>query len=246
MMGFTASGFWIAYFMQSVQMLPTIMVAVHLLPMAVAGLAWNVVAAYILHMVNNTAIMIFGSLCFFAANMLFSFMKESSNYWAFIFPALILNVGGADLNFNVANVSVACQPTCIVTLPRCLGCSPPALLLTLRQMYVMSSLPRHQQSLAGGIFNVVIRLSNTVVMGITTAVFSSVEVTPAGMADPMLKYTRAFQTCLAFSVASVLITPFIRLGTQGNSPSASEPTSDVEKDQIKGESSGPMPEKGGQ
>lgn len=82
----------------------------------------------------------------------------------------------------------------------------------------MSSLPTHQQSLAGGIFNVVIRLSSTAVMGITTAVFSSVELTPAGMADPMLKYTRTFQACVALSGASVLVAPFIRLGTQGNSP----------------------------
>jgi hypothetical protein len=85
-------------------------------------------------------------------------------------------------------------------------------------MYVMSSLPPHQQSLAGGIFNVVIRLSNTAVMGITTAVFSSVELTPEGLADPMIKYTRTFQTCVAFAGASVLFAPFIRLGTQGSIP----------------------------
>lgn len=188
MMSFTASGFWVAFYMQSVQRLPTILVAVHLLPMAIAGLVWNVIAGHILHKVNNTLIMVGGSLCFLAASLLLSFMRVDSNYFAFIFPALILNVAGADFNFNVAN------------------------------MYVMSSLPTHQQSLAGGIFNVVIRLSSTAVMGITTAVFSSVELTPAGMADPMLKYTRTFQACVALSGASVLVAPFIRLGTQGNSP----------------------------
>ncbi|KAI1856221.1 hypothetical protein JX265_011733 [Neoarthrinium moseri] len=188
MMGFTATGFWIAFYMQSFQQLSTIMVAVRLLPMAVAGLAWNVVAGHILHKVNNTMIMIFGSLCFLGASLLFAFMGPESNYWAFIFPALVLNVAGADLNFNVAN------------------------------MYVMSSLPPHQQSLAGGIFNVVIRLSSTAVMGITTAVFSSVELTAEGMTDPMLKYTRTFQACVALSAAGVLFSPFIRLGTQGNTP----------------------------
>lgn len=87
-------------------------------------------------------------------------------------------------------------------------------------MYVMQSLPPHQQSLAGGIFNVVIRLSSTAVMGITTAIFSSVGNTSAGMADPMLKYTRTFQTCLAFGAAGLLLAPFIKLGTQGNAPKA--------------------------
>ncbi|GAW18897.1 hypothetical protein ANO14919_083800 [Xylariales sp. No.14919] len=187
-MSFQATGFWIAYFMQQVKKLSTLNVAVHLLPMAIAGLLWNILAARILHRVNNTALMVFGAVSYLVAALLFSFMRANSNYWAFIFPALVLNVAGADLQFNVAN------------------------------MYVLQSLPSHQQSLAGGIFNVVIRLSNTVVLGISTAVFSSIESSPAGIADPMLKYTRTFQTTVALAAAGVAISPFIRLGTQGNAP----------------------------
>lgn len=86
------------------------------------------------------------------------------------------------------------------------------------QMYVLQSLPSHQQSLAGGIFNVVIRLSNTAVLGISTAIFSSVQTTPAGIADPILKYARTFQSTIALAAVGVLISPFIRLGTQGNAP----------------------------
>ncbi|KAI5919851.1 major facilitator superfamily domain-containing protein [Camillea tinctor] len=199
MMSFTSSGFWVAFFMQQLQQLSTLMVAVHLLPMAIGGLFWNVVAARILHVVNNTAIMIFGAACYVGASLLFSFMGPESNYWAFIFPALILNVAGADLQFNVAN------------------------------MYVMQSLPRHQQSMAGGIFNVVIRLSNTAVMGISTAVYSSIELTPAGIDNPMLKYTRTFQVSIALSALSLLISPFIRLKTQGNSPKVEANDSQLEK-----------------
>ncbi|KAI8959004.1 MFS general substrate transporter [Daldinia sp. FL1419] len=186
-MGFTASCFWMAFFLQEIKQYSTLMVAVHLLPQAIAGLLWNVVAGYILHRVNNTIIMIFGAACYLAANLLLSFMKIETSYWALMFPALILIVAGADLQFNVAN------------------------------MYVMESLPKNQQSLAGGIFNVVIRLANTAVMGISTAIFSSVQLTPEGMADPMLKFTRTFQTSVAFSAACLILTFFIRLGTQGNS-----------------------------
>ncbi len=76
-----------------------------MLPMAIAGLIWNIIAGRILHRVNNTAIMIFGSVCYVAASLLISFMGPDSNYWAFIFPAFVLNVAGADFQFNVANVS---------------------------------------------------------------------------------------------------------------------------------------------
>ncbi|KAL7627678.1 hypothetical protein AAE478_001872 [Parahypoxylon ruwenzoriense] len=209
-MSFTASGFWVAFFLQEIQRLSTLMVAVHLLPMAVAGLLWNVIAGRILHRVNNTAIMVLGAACYLGASLLFSFIRPESNYWALMFPALILNVAGADFQFNVAN------------------------------MYVMQSLPKHQQSLAGGIFNVVIRLSNTAVMGISTAVYSSVELTPEGMADPMVKFTRTFQVSVAFAAVSLLIAPFIRLGTQGNHPEeeSQEATDQSEKSTVVAVSAG--------
>ncbi|KAI1363029.1 major facilitator superfamily domain-containing protein [Xylaria arbuscula] len=205
-MSFQATGFWLAFFMQQVQRLSTLNVAVRLLPMAIAGLLWNILAGRILHKVNNTYLMIFGAISYLAAALLFSFMKADSNYWAFVFPALVLNVAGADLQFNVANVS-RFSPLVVVAFN---------IRLTSSQMYVLQSLPSHQQSLAGGIFNVVIRLSNTVVLGISTAVFSSVESTPAGIANPMLKYIRTFQTTVALAAAGAVIAPFIRLGTQGN------------------------------
>ncbi|KAI1816503.1 MFS general substrate transporter [Poronia punctata] len=185
-MSFQGTSFWIAYFMQQMQNLRTLDVAVRLLPMAIAGLLWNILAGRILHRVNNTLIMVCGAASYLGAALLFSFMRADSNYWAFIFPALVLNVAGADLQFNVAN------------------------------MYVLQSLPSHQQSLAGGIFNVFVRLSNTAILGISTAVFSSVEATAASMDDPMLKYTRTFQTTIAFAAAGLLVTPFIKIGTQGN------------------------------
>ncbi|KAI6085384.1 MFS general substrate transporter [Hypoxylon rubiginosum] len=188
MMSFTSDGFWIAFYLQEVKQFSTLMVAVHLLPMAIAGLLWNIVAGHILHRVNNTLLMIGGSVCYVAASLLLSFMRPDTSYWAMMFPALILNVAGADFQFNVAN------------------------------MYVMQSLPKHQQSLAGGIFNMIIRLSNTVVMGISTAVFSSVELTPEGMADPMVKFTRTFQVSVAFAAVALILSVFIRLGTQGNVP----------------------------
>lgn len=105
MMSFTSDGFWIAFYLQEVKQFSTLMVAVHLLPMAIAGLLWNIVAGHILHRVNNTLLMIGGSVCYVAASLLLSFMRPDTSYWAMMFPALILNVAGADFQFNVANVS---------------------------------------------------------------------------------------------------------------------------------------------
>lgn len=185
-MAFQAAAFYLAYFMQEVRQWDALIVALHLLPQAIAGLLWNVLIGHTLHKVNNTLIMGAGALSYLAANLLLSLMHAESSYWAFIFPALILNVVGADFQFNVAN------------------------------MYVMQSLPAHQQGLASGVMNTLVRLSSTVSMGIASAVFTSVEVSPQGQEQPMLKFTRTFQVSVALAAASVLVVPFIKIGTQGH------------------------------
>ncbi len=91
--------------MQEIQGLPPLIVALHLLPQAIAGLIWNFIAGRILHRVNNTLMMAIGALSYLASSILLSLMKSDSVYWAFIFPALVINVIGADFQFNIANVS---------------------------------------------------------------------------------------------------------------------------------------------
>lgn len=95
---------------------------------------------------------------------------------------------GADLEFNVAN------------------------------MYVMSALPPSQQSVAGGILQTVTRLAQTIGFGITTAVFNAVQQKPsmAGYWDRATQpYTATFFVSVGCSVLSVMLVPFLTLGTQG-------------------------------
>lgn len=106
-MSFQASSFYLAFFMQEIRGYDPLSVAVHLLPQAIAGLLWNVLIGYTLHRVNNTLIIAVGSLSYLAANILLSLMRADSSYWAFMFPALILNVVGADFQTNVSNVSLS-------------------------------------------------------------------------------------------------------------------------------------------
>ncbi len=87
-------------------------------------------------------------------------------------------------------------------------------------MYVMQSLPSHQQALAGGIFNTLFRLGAAIALGATTAVFTSSAGSPEAMANPMLPYAKAFQVSIGLSAGSFLFLPFVRLGTQGHAPGA--------------------------
>lgn len=106
-MSFQGTSFYLAFFMQEVKQWDALTIAVHLLPQAIAGLLWNVLIGFVLHRVNNTLIMAAGSVCYVAAQVLLSTMKADSSYWAFIFPALILQVVGADFQFNVSVPSIS-------------------------------------------------------------------------------------------------------------------------------------------
>ncbi|MCJ1341091.1 hypothetical protein MMC09_006387 [Bachmanniomyces sp. S44760] len=183
-MAFMPASFWLALYMQRVQHLSALETAVHLLPMAIMGITINIIAGLILHRVSNKLLVLLGAASFTLASLLLSLMKEDSSYWAFMFPALCLFVVGADLEFNVAN------------------------------MYVMSSLPSHQQSVAGGIFNTVTKLCTTIGLGINTAIFASVSTEEAAR-NPLRPYTLVFWFGTGISGASVVLALFVKLGTQG-------------------------------
>ncbi|KAL1841670.1 hypothetical protein VTK73DRAFT_3416 [Phialemonium thermophilum] len=104
MSSFSSSSFWLPLFMQELQGLNPLTVALHLLPQAIAGMLWNLVAGSILHRINNTLIMAFGCVAYVVSHILLSLMKRDSSYWSFTFPALIVCVIGADFQFNVANM----------------------------------------------------------------------------------------------------------------------------------------------
>lgn len=104
-LGFSAVSFWLALYLQRVKGLDALQVALYLLPQILNGILVNIIAGLILHRVNNKLLMGIGALSYVACFLILGFMKEDATYWAFIFPALLLSVIGADIEFNVVNVS---------------------------------------------------------------------------------------------------------------------------------------------
>jgi len=187
-LAFSPGSFFIALYFQEIWNMSALQVAVHVLPMAVMGIIVNVFAGMVLHKISNKLLMYAGTVAYTGAFLLLAFNRQSSSYWAFSFPAFVLMVVGADLEFNVAN------------------------------MYVMSSLPPAQQSIAGGIFQTVTRLCMTIGFGVTTALFNAVQKNPqmASFWDRETQpYTATFWFATACSVLSIALVPFLTLTTQG-------------------------------
>ncbi|KAF1811043.1 MFS general substrate transporter [Eremomyces bilateralis CBS 781.70] len=189
-LAFPTTQFWLSLFMQRVWESSPLDVAVHLLPMAIAGILVNVFAGMVLHKISNKVLMGYGALSYVAAFLLYSFYKQGQSYWAFMFPGQVLAVIGADLEFNVAN------------------------------MYVMSSLAPSQQSVAGGIFQTVTKLAVAVGMGVSTAAYNAQQQHPSESGyyanNPFEPYAAAFWYCTACAALSLIFVPFLRIGTQGN------------------------------
>jgi hypothetical protein len=82
-------------------------------------------------------------------------------------------------------------------------------------MYVMSSLPSTEQSIAGGIFNTVSKICSTLSLGITTAIYNSMR--NQGNIDSIRPYRATYWFSAAAAGFSILLVPFLILGTQGDS-----------------------------
>ncbi|GAQ46325.1 hypothetical protein AtubIFM57143_000866 [Aspergillus tubingensis] len=190
-LAFPIMTFWISLFLQELRHYSALMVAVHLLPMAIGGILVNIVAGLIMHRVSNTLLMTIGATAYTGAFLLMGLQHSSSSYWAFIFPGLLLAVVGADFQFCVAN------------------------------MYVMSALPDDQQSIAGGILQTVTKLCVTIGMGISTAIFDAVEAggpTSHGYfaGDAIAPYSATLLYCAGISAISIPLCAFLRIGRQGH------------------------------
>jgi hypothetical protein len=88
-------------------------------------------------------------------------------------------------------------------------------------MYVMSTLPKEQQSIASGLFQTITRLCVTIGMGVSTAIFSSAQqsnINAPGFhsGDPARPYAATFWFCTAAAGASLLLVPWVTIGTQGH------------------------------
>ncbi|KAL3486254.1 major facilitator superfamily-domain-containing protein [Aspergillus germanicus] len=184
---FTSSSFWLCLYLQRTQRLSALWIAVYLLPQNINGLIINFICSLILHRVSHRVLMGVGALAYLVSFLLLALLQPIRYYyWAFVFPSLVLAVVGADLQFNVAN------------------------------SYVMSSLPRHQQSLAGGILSAVNKLLSNIALSISTAVYYAGQKHATrngtdGDSDDFAGYRAAFWLLVAIAGVNLALVPFLRI-----------------------------------
>ncbi|EOA88455.1 uncharacterized protein SETTUDRAFT_149031 [Exserohilum turcica Et28A] len=182
--------FWIALYFQTQLGYSALMTGVHLLPMVVMGVTTNAIVALIQHKVSNKLIVGVGTITLTAACVLAAVQRKGDSYWAFSFPAFCLCVVGIDTQYIVAN------------------------------MYVISSMPRNKQSMAGSLLQTVSRLCTAITFGIATAIFDAVQKSPAKSGyyanNAVEPYAAVFWCAAAVAFPGIFLVPFLRIQTQGH------------------------------
>ena len=89
-------------------------------------------------------------------------------------------------------------------------------------MYVMSTLPPSEQSIAGGIFNTVNKLCSNLGLGIATSVQSSVALRMTASSPAIQPYLSVYWFAAAASGVSLVLVPFLTIGKQGNDVSQND------------------------
>jgi MFS family permease len=112
-------------------------------PMAVGGLVLATVSGFTLHLLPGKVALIVSSLGYLLSAVLFATIPhDNTNYWAFIFPAMIGATLGVDITYGVSNI------------------------------FITTSLPKRRQGLAGAVINSVLFLGMSFFLGIADMVES--------------------------------------------------------------------------
>ncbi|KUJ21360.1 putative transporter [Mollisia scopiformis] len=112
-------------------------------PMAVGGLVLATVGGFTLHLLPGKALLIASGIGYVVSVLLFALIPEHFSYWAYIFPAMLGSTLGVDVTYSVSNV------------------------------FITTSLPKHQQGLAGAVVWVIIFLGIGFFLGAADVVVSA-------------------------------------------------------------------------
>lgn len=97
-------------FLQQLEYLSPLDVAIRLLPQAVVGLLFSPLVGLILHRVPGSTLLMAAASALMLSNLPLIFLRQGSNYFTWIMPALILSTMGMDWIMNIGSVMLKHTP----------------------------------------------------------------------------------------------------------------------------------------
>lgn len=183
---FNAFGYWATLYFQESLGLDALQTALRFLPLVFVGVGTNVLAAVVMDKVNAGTLSLVSGIISAGAPLIFALQDLGWMYWTAAFPAMVLSVVSTDLLFNISN------------------------------LVITTNFPGKSQGLAGGVFNTVAQLGNSVGLAVTAMIAAAVTnaagndqmVTKGGLTydkSALEGYRSGFWTCFAAAVVSTLV-----------------------------------------
>ena len=177
---FDAFIYFMTLFYQEIQNLSPLSTSPRFLPMVLTGTATNILTGMLVHKVNANKIVVGVAALTTIAPLLMALTKPHSSYWAPVLEAMMLSPIAADTIFTIAN------------------------------LIITEIFPHETHGLAGGVFNTIAQIGNSVGLAVSAVVAG--EVTKAkragGAADASALldgYRASFWTSLAASTVAIVV-----------------------------------------
>ena len=97
---------WVCMFMQTMQNLSPLEVAIRFIPQALIGLGIGPIMAFAVHAVNNSLILAVSAFLQVSCSVILVFLRSESSYWVFAFPTLLFITLPMDWALTVTSVGL--------------------------------------------------------------------------------------------------------------------------------------------
>ena len=172
---FSANQYFMTLFFQKVQKLPATQASLRFLPMVISGALTNILTGLVVHRIRADHLVLVTVVLTLASPILMAVADRNASYWIYTFPATLL------------------APICADTL------------FTISNLVITSAFPSRTQGLAGGVFNTLAQIGNSVGLAIAAVVSSSVAGGNFDVDSLQKGYRAAFWTCAAAQAVMILV-----------------------------------------
>lgn len=164
-------------FFQEVQNMSALQASIRFLPMAVVGVLTNTIAAHLVAKVDVNVLLGVSAVITAVSPILMAVASPEWTYWTAAFIAMALSPINGDGEYSLSptpRVLSSKIPEFSRRPTSKLIHKPPLVLWTVSSLVICRAFPADSQALAGGVFNTISQLGNSVGLAVTAAIAASV------------------------------------------------------------------------
>jgi MFS family permease len=177
---FNAFGYFTTLLFQDVQHVSATQTSLRFLPMVIMGFVTNILTGFLVDKLPASILVLVASLLSAVSPAVYATLSPKSSYWVAAFPAMCLSPVSSDLLFSVSN------------------------------LVITANFRPNEHALAGGVFNTISQLGNSIGLALTAMIASSVTMeakkgNAANSQTALDGYRAAFWMCFAAAIVSCLV-----------------------------------------